>query len=257
MYNERVNLQLQAYESRGAEVGQTQAGGWRLGIPGGAGGSYRLAQLDDYRRLSRRAFPWRPPLNLSLRACASHESIPGTWGFGLWNDPFGLAFLQGGGVRWPALPNAAWFFFASPPNYLSLRDDLPAQGALAATFQSPGWPSWAFLPAIPLTPLLLIRSLMRWARRRASKFVKQDAAGLAIDPRNQHAYRLEWRIDRVIFYVDQRLIMDTPVVPNGPLGLVIWVDNQYAALPPDGRLGYGTLPNLQPAWIEIEAVEID
>jgi hypothetical protein len=256
MYNVIVTLRLQAYTTTGALVDQGPAGGWRLEIPAGPVGRYRLAQLDDYRRLSRRAFSWHAPFNLSLKARASHASIPGTWGFGLWNDPFGLAFLQGGGVRTPALPNAAWFFFASPPNYLSLRDDLPPYGALAATFQSPGWPSWPFLAAIPFTPLLLIRPLARWMRRRARQIVKQDAVALAIDPAEQHSYRLEWRIDRVIFWVDNTLILDTPVVPIGPLGLVIWIDNQYAALPPDGRVGYGTLPNLQPAWIIIEDVSI-
>jgi len=28
-------------------------------------------------------------------------------------------------------------------------------------------------------------------------------------------------------------------------------------LPPDGGLGYGTLPNLQPAWIEIEDLALN
>lgn len=236
---------------------QTATGTWRLGIPPGPAGSYRLAQLDDYRRSARRAFPWHPPHNLSLSARASDENIPGTWGFGLWNDPFGLALLQGGGLRLPALPNAAWFFFASPPNYLSLRDDLPAQGALAATFQSPAWPSWSFLPAIPLSPLLLIRPMARWVRGRARQFVKQDAVTIPINPTVWHAYRLEWHTDRAIFYIDGNSVLDTAIVPANPLGLVIWVDNQYAAFSPDGRLGYGTLPNPQPAWIEVDGLEIN
>jgi hypothetical protein len=33
---------------------------------------------------------------------------------------------------------------------------------------------------------------------------------------------------------------------------VIWVDNQYAAWPPSGRLSYGTLENHLQAWIEID-----
>jgi hypothetical protein len=111
-----VTLQVEPNITFAAEVTRTATGAWRLGIPPGLAGQYRLAQLDDYRRLPRRAFLWHPPLSLSLSARASHASIPGTWGFGLWNDPFGLAFLQGGGVRTPALPNAAWFFIASPQN---------------------------------------------------------------------------------------------------------------------------------------------
>lgn len=252
-----VKPQLQPSITFEAEVTRTATGAWRLGIPPGLAGRYRLAQLDDYRRLPRYAFPWQPPLSLSLSAQASHENIPGTWGFGLWNDPFGMAFLRGGGMRTPALPNAAWFFFASPPNYLSLRDDLPALGALAATFQSPGRLPVLFLPAILLTPLLLIRPLVRGIRRLARSVVQQDAVALAIDPTEQHVYRIDWGTDRTIFYVDEKLVLETSVVPGGPLGLVIWVDNQYAALSPDGRLGYGTLPNPQPAWVEIEDLVID
>jgi hypothetical protein len=37
---------------------------------------------------------------------------------------------------------------------------------------------------------------------------------------------------------------------------VIWIDNQYAALPPTGRLSFGALPNPQPAWIEISDLSL-
>jgi hypothetical protein len=36
---------------------------------------------------------------------------------------------------------------------------------------------------------------------------------------------------------------------------VLWIDNQYAALPPKGRLSFGTLPVPQPAWIEIADIK--
>lgn len=249
-------LQLLPNVTSDGEAVETATGLWRLAISPGPAGRYRLAQLDDYHRVPRRAFSWHAPLSLSLSARASHESLPGTWGFGLWNDPFGLAFLQGGGVRLPALPNTAWFFFASPPNYLSLRDDLPAAGALAMTFRSPGWHSILFLPTILLTPLLLARPLVRGIRRLARRVVQQDAVALTTNPVERHNYRIDWDIDRTTFYVDGKLVLETIVVPAGPLGLVIWLDNQYAAIPPDGRLGYGTLPNQQPSWIEIEDVII-
>src|SRR5512135_1952178 len=91
---------------------------WRLTIPPGSSQHYRLAQLDDYDALPRRAFSWEPPLSFALQARASARVIPGTWGFGLWNDPFGMGLLGGTNVLGlPALPNTAWFFFASPQNY--------------------------------------------------------------------------------------------------------------------------------------------
>jgi hypothetical protein len=238
--------------TRGARVEQTSPEVWRLEIPAGPAGRYRLAQLDDYGRLPRRAFLWQPPLELALQARASQALPPGTWGLGLWNDPFGMAILSGAEVlRLPALPNAAWFFFASPPNYLSLRDDLPAQGGLAATFSAPNLPLPLLLPAGLALPLLALPPTTRWLRRLARRWVRQDATRLAIDPTQSHAYRLQWLAERVRLWVDEALVLETAAVPRGPLGLVLWVDNQYAALPPDGRLRFGTLANPQSAWLEI------
>ncbi|MEE9188021.1 MAG: hypothetical protein V3U36_01540, partial [Anaerolineales bacterium] len=61
----------------GGNVIQKEPSAWRLEIPSGPSGKYRLAQLDDYAGLSRRTFPWIPPLNLSLRVRASAKVIPG------------------------------------------------------------------------------------------------------------------------------------------------------------------------------------
>ncbi|HET8563198.1 MAG TPA: hypothetical protein VFM35_04915, partial [Candidatus Binatia bacterium] len=107
----------------GARVEEITTGrAYRLMIPAGPSGKYRLAQLDDYTQITRSRFPLRSPLSLSLSARASSESIPGTWGFGLWNDPFGLSLGFGGNpFRLPALPNAAWFFGASKESYLSFK----------------------------------------------------------------------------------------------------------------------------------------
>src|SRR6187431_728447 len=91
------------------EIGRGSA--YRLSIPSGKADQYRLAQLDDYTQTPRSRFPLRFPLSLSLSARTSSDSITGTWGFGLWNDPFGLSLGFGGNpFRLPALPNAIWFF---------------------------------------------------------------------------------------------------------------------------------------------------
>ncbi|MCJ7432453.1 MAG: hypothetical protein MUO77_03100, partial [Anaerolineales bacterium] len=113
--------------------------GWRLGITGGNSSNYHLAQLDDYSQLPRHKFPHHS-LTLSLCARASGDSIPGTWGFGLWNDPFGLSLGFGGNPwRVPTLPNAIWFFHASQENYLSFGGK-PGNGFLAQAFRSPAFP---------------------------------------------------------------------------------------------------------------------
>lgn len=249
-------LNLAPYVSPGAGVIEIPDG-WRLEIPAGPAGSYRVAQLDDYSGISRSEFPWQAPVTVSLTARASAPDLPGTWGFGLWNDPFSLSLgLGGGGRRFPALPNTAWFFFASPQNYLSLRDDLPAHGALAAVFSSPAAPAWMLGLAVPAAILLALRPVTRLFRRLARRVVRQDAAGLSLDACQRHTYRLEWQPGRTAFAIDGREVFACGLSPRGPLGLVMWIDNQYAALPPDGRLGYGALPSREPAWIEVTRLEV-
>jgi len=231
---------------------------WRLEIPPGPAGAYRLAQLDDYSALGRRKFPWWHPVRLSLRARASQAALPGTWGFGFWNDPFSLSIDFGGGARrLPALPNAAWFFFASPENYLSLRDDLPASGYLAATFQSSLIPAPLMALVALAAPFLALPPAARLVRRLGRRFVRQAAAGLTLDVTAWHRYEIEWTHQQVAFRLDERLAFQTEVVPQSPLGLVIWIDNQYAALPPHGRLRYDTLAHSASAWIEIDELEVN
>ena len=240
----------------GGRVTQAGEAAWRFDIPAGPAGRYRLAQLDDYDRLPRRAFPWEPPLSLSLRARASSRDIQGTWGFGLWNDPFSMAVVRGVDVRLPAMPNAAWFFFASPPNYLSLRDDLPAQGFLAMTFRSARLPLPVLALGAPVLPFFFWPPALRLFRRLGRRFVRQESVALTVDPTAWHSYSLEWRDNGVDFRVDGQHVLQSAAVPHGPLGLVLWVDNQYAALSPDGRLGFGTLPNDTAEWLEVEELSL-
>ena len=256
---------LEARETPGASVRQIGESSWRLEIPPGPASQYRLAQLDDYAHLSRGSLPWSPPLTLRLQARASQPLPPGTWGFGLWNDPFSLSLGLGGSTRrFPALPNTAWFFFASPPNYLSLDDSLPAQGGLAATFRSQSL-SPAVLPlAAPLMAMFAIPGLNRRFRGLARNWIRQSAAALTgfrpdspnLGPTPWQEYTLRWFWDEVQFRVGDRPVLTTTRSPHPSLGMVIWIDNQYAALPPDGRLRFGTLKNPEPSWIEVREISL-
>jgi hypothetical protein len=240
----------------GGKVEEINPSHWRLHIPAGPEGAYRLAQFDDYAALKRKDFPWKPPATLQLQGRASAPDLPGTWGFGLWNDPFSIGLGLGGGVRkLPALPQAAWFFFASPPNYLSFRNDLPAVGGLAAAFSSKKIPTLLLGLGAPLLPALVFRPVARLFRWLARLAIGQSAVLISHDPTTWHDYRIVWRAERVSFYVDGQTLLDTAVAPRSPLGLVVWIDNQYAALPPDGKLGWGTLEN-EDSWIEVRSLEI-
>lgn len=242
---------LKRRQTPGTLVEEIFPGVWHLEISAGPKGQYRLAQLDDYFDLSRAHFPWQPPLSVSLRARASADELPGTWGFGLWNDPFSLSLGMGGGERrFPALPNAAWFFHASPPNHLSFRNDLPGQGFLAATFQSPSLPAALLGMVAPLGVFLLVPGAAQVGRWLLRHVIHQDTVQVDTDVSNWHYYQLNWETGRVQMRLDGQTVLDTQVSPQGPLGLVIWVDNQYAALPPKGSLAYGSLPTPTPAWVE-------
>jgi hypothetical protein len=252
-----VKPALHANLTPGSRIFEIEAGTWRLGIPAGPGGRYRLAQLDDYSRLPRAAFPWKVPFALQLKARASQAQLPGTWGFGVWNDPFSLSMGFGGGARrFPALPNAAWFFFASPPNSLSIYDDQPGCGNLAAVFRAPSLPAPLLTLGALTAPMLALPPLARGLRRLMRRVVKQEARTLDLDATTWHDYRLEWTGEGVRCAVDGHPVFSTNLSPAGPLGLVIWIDNQYAAFPADGRLRYGTLPNPQPAWIELSGLVV-
>jgi hypothetical protein len=211
--------------------------------------------MDDYHELRRSHLPWRSPRELSLEARASDNHLLGTWGFGFWNDPFGMGLGNGGVRLLPALPDAAWFFFASEPNYLSFRDHLPAVGALAAVFKTPAVPLWLLAPLGVAAPLMLMGWFARLARRVAAALVQEDAAQFALDMTNWHTFELSWQDSGTQFLVDGELVRHSPLSPRGPLGLVLWLDNQYAAWTPDGRLKYGTLETSS-RWIEIRNLTV-
>ncbi|MGC9347705.1 MAG: hypothetical protein ACP5JG_06175 [Anaerolineae bacterium] len=248
---------LQPRTSSGGEATQDSEGRWQLTIPEGPGGRYRLAQLDDYTAARRRdALPWTPPVALSLRARVSAPDLPGTWGFGWWNDPFSVQLGFGGsGRRLPALPNAAWFFYASPPNHLAFSGDHPAQGFLGATFAAPRLPFPLLALGMPLLPLLAWPVTARLLRKLIGRIITEDAQALDVDVSSWHTYELAWREDEVRFRIDGETRFTTKVVPRGPLGLVLWIDNQYIAFPPDGRLRFGTAANPE-ARLVLEEIRV-
>ena len=246
---------------------------YRLSIPSGSAGKYRLAQLDDYTNIPRNLFPLGSPTKLTLSARTSSNAIPGTWGFGLWNDPFGLSLGFGGNpFRLPTLPNAVWFFGASKESYLSFKAassapakdggsahyspdafrerEVAANGFLAQTFRSP-----KFHPLLMPAGMALPFS-RKTTRRLMGKVVGEAGVRLSLDVTQWHRYELDWREDRVSFEVDDAQVLESSVSPNPPLGLVIWIDNQYAAFTPEGKIGFGVLENPEPAWLEIKEIDV-
>ena len=269
IFTEMAYTKLISQHTAGASVeriptGSTE-GGYRLSLPAGPPCQYRLAQLDDYAKIPRSRFPLQPPSSLSLSARASSVSLPGTWGFGFWNYPFGMSLgFSEGGFRLPTLPNAVWFFSASEENYLSFKDASTAppnnggaaqRGEAANVFLAQAFRAPGFHPLLIAAGLALPFS-RKTTRRRLGRIISEDGVRLDVDVTQWHRYRLDWREDRVSFDVDEALMFESPVSPRPPLGLVIWIDNQYAAFTPEGKIGFGVLENPEPAWLEIKDIEM-
>ena len=89
-----------------------------------------------------------------------------------------------------------------------------------------------------------------------SRVIAEDGIRLSVDVTEWHRYRLDWREKRVSFEIDDIQVFESEVSPSPPLGLVIWIDNQYAKFTPEGKIGFGVLENSEPAWLEIKDLEL-
>jgi len=217
-------------------------------------GDYSDAQLDDYHGLPRHKWPWRPPLRMQVCARASHSSLVGTAGFGFWNDPFTLT----GGIN--ALPEAVWFFYASPPSNMALVPGVPGWGWKAAIVHAAR--ADAVLQSVPTAASVLWARLTgrtQPAARKVQRISGAHEAPLSLDWTAWHTFDLEWQRGTATFRVDDELVLRTPHgnAPRGPLGFVTWVDNQYAVATPRGEFRFGTLDAPGKQWIELDWISIE
>lgn len=220
-----------------------------------AGRRYTNAQIDNYAGLRRRAFPCKPPLRMTVRARFSHRAgeLKGTAGFGFWNDPFVVT-----DPRLPTLPRALWFFYASPPSDMALARDVPGHGWKAATFDA------LHLRGVGALPFLLLSIPAMYSRRlytRLWPFFQRSfgvaETPLAVEMTEWHTYTIEWRVGQASFEVDGRSVLTTNAPPTGPLGLVVWLDNQYMVLRPTGAVRFGTVARTEPQWMQISGLEVE
>ena len=235
-----------------------QAGGWKC--QPGHPAPYRLAQLDDYAGRTAIACGMRQP-GPSGCAPASRTLIYPAHGAsvsGMIRSASRLVSVAAGRTP-PTLPQTAWFMHASPPNWLSLQNDpetIPANGFFAGTFRSLRIPS------------ALVRTRTAWLYRYAQSGQSPVSCagwpavsssrmqpGVDLDVTQWHEYSIQWLQEDCLFRIDGNTIFRTSCSPRPPLGMVLWIDNQFAAWTPQGRLKYGTLAN-PAAWLEIENLDI-
>jgi hypothetical protein len=222
------------------------------------GQSYADAQLDDTQTLAREWFRWKPPLRFSVRARTSISDPRGTFGFGFWNDPFSLSLGMGGAARkLPAAPQCAWFFYGSPPHDLPLADGVPGFGWKAQILAFRRLPPLLLAPMAAGGALLAALTLTRrWAFRQARGFYSADESLLEIDPSAWHEYAIEWTASAVRFFVDEVEVLTSSHPPRPPLGLVLWIDNQYAVASSEKGFGFGVLPLGREQALELEDARI-
>ncbi|NIN64897.1 MAG: family 16 glycosylhydrolase [Anaerolineae bacterium] len=216
---------------------------------------YTNAQIDDYQGLSRREFLWRPPLKMTVRARFSHDvgDLSGTAGFGFWNDPFMMT-----GRRLPTLPRVVWFFYASPPSDMKLDLDAAGHGWKAATLDAKRLPFLLLAPTAPLAvPLMNIRSVYHSLWPIGQRAMGVNEAALVVPMTEWHTYDIVWGTKKVRFSVDGDVCLESRSSPKGPLGFVMWLDNQYAVVKPWGRIGYGLLDAPGRQWMEVDALSVE
>lgn len=221
----------------------------RLGNQPTCADSYTNAQIDDYQGLPRSALRWRPPVTLTIQARFSHpaQELHGTGGFGFWNDPF-LYTDQ----RWPTLPRAIWFFFSSAASNMKLALQTPGHGWKAATIDA--WHPLFFLllPTAPLGMLLLrIPLLYRWLWPLAQQAIQVSEALVPVDLTAWHTYRITWEQKHATFWVDDQRLLHCSTPPRGPLGLVIWLDNQAMVVTPWQLPRPGLVASTTEQWLEV------
>lgn len=244
---------LRKLEINGGRVENDTPGSCKLVLPAVSEG-YADAQIDDYGGRKRRDYPWLPGTRMELKARFSHSAgaLVGTAGFGFWNAPFGDPT-----VPWPTLPQAAWFFYGSPPNDMPLALEGAGRGWFASTLNARSGQALALIPAAPLVVLLnQVRSLRERIWPPVRERLGMSFRPLQLDMTEWHSYRLDWEGTGCTFFVDGEQVLHTSASPGGPMGFVCWIDNQYMVLTVRGRFGWGTIPVLQEQSLAITNLEI-
>ena len=235
----------------------------RMSFEAAQQGQYTDAQIDDYGRLPRSKFPWNPPVRLEVRARTSLPAatlnsakeqaniLRGTAGFGFWNYPFSVR----GDVL--MLPEAVWFFYASPPSNMALVPGIPGWGWKAQVVHS--MRPAALVSTFPLAVTAAfgrISGETRPAARWMQRLTGAQETTLDVDMTVWHTYALDWLSDEATFSVDGKLALHVLRPPTRPLGFVAWLDNQFAIATPRGDFRFGTL-DCGPQWLEMDSIRIE
>lgn len=232
---------------------ERRPGAVRLVTEDAVAGDLADAQLDDYHGRPRDMLPWRQPVAMYVRARWSHPAaeLRGTTGFGFWNDP-----LDERG-RFVASPSYLWFFHASPPSRMRLRDRVSEGGFVAAAMAGPEV-GRATLAAGNLA--LRLPGVERVATRLGERRARSDDVLLPedLDLTGWHDYAIHWAAGGARFAVDGAPMATLPddALPRCPLGFVAWIDNNWMAFAEDGSFRGARLAAPGTQWLELTQIEL-
>ena len=140
---------------------------------------------------------------------------------------------------------------------MKLAINTPGYGWKAATLDAIRWPFFALLPTVPLAvPLMNIDWLYRACWPIGQRAIHVSEALVPVDMTGWHTYQIDWQEQRVVFSIDGDPLLNCNTSPRGPLGLVMWLDNQYMVATPWGLFKSGLLDAPGRQWLEVSKLEI-
>jgi hypothetical protein len=161
-------------------------------------------------------------------------------------------------MRGLRLPTALWFFYGAAPNDMALARDVPGRGWKAAQIDAANACFLALLPTAPVAALLMrSQRLYRMLWPIAQRALRVSEHFIAEAPDDRWCdYCLTWARDGVRFSIDGECVHESGISPRGPLGFVAWIDNQYAVVTPQGRIGFGVTACDTASALEIAQLQI-
>jgi hypothetical protein len=160
--------------------------------------------------------------------------------------------------RVPTLPRALWFFYGSPPSDMKLNLNVPGDGWKAATIDALRPVALLLVPlALPAAVLMNIQRLYHGLWPPIQRALSVQESAIDVPMTEWHTYVIEWGVAHATFFINDEPLLEGAPSPRGPLGFVMWLDNQYMIVKPWGRFGWGLLEAPGRQWIEVDRLLIE
>ena len=78
-----------------------------------------------------------------------------------------------------------------------------------------------------------------------------------IDMTQWHEYKIEWRADQAVFWVDGQEKFRAQNPPTVPLGFVAWVDNNATTMGPGKEFSFARVAVPTREWMEVSSIKIE